>query len=84
MANGGWQKATMALATLLSGIALGWTTAISGDVEDVGDRQTVTEENMRTTHYEMQVQRKLMKRIADAVGADADDIPDVRPLREAR
>lgn len=83
MSNGGWQKATMALVTLLSGIALGWTTAISGDVEDVSDRQTATEENVRTIHYEAQVQRKLLEKIAAAVGADVDTVPPVRPLRKA-
>jgi len=82
--NGGWQKLAFLLITLLASIALTWTAAISEDGEKRDERLTVGEENQRTIHYEAQVQRKLMKRIADAVGADADDIPDVRPLREVK
>ncbi len=84
MANGnGWQKATMALATLLSGLALGWTTATSQEVSTIKGRQTATEENVRILHYESQVQRKLLEQIAKAVGADVDAVLPVRPLREA-
>ncbi len=84
MGNGnGWQKATMALATLLSGLALGWTTATSQEVSTIKGRQTATEENVRTIHYEAKTQRLLMKRIAKKLDVDVSDIPDVRPLREA-
>ncbi len=84
MANGnGWQKATMVLATLLSGVALGWTTATSQEVSTIKGRQTATEENVRILHYESQVQRKLLEQIAKAVGADVDAVLPVRPLREA-
>ena len=80
--NGIWQKWTMALVTILSGIAIAWTTAVSGDTKDLDNRQTATEENVRTIHYEAQIQRRLLESIADAVDADTGPVPPVRPLRE--
>ena len=82
--NGGWQKIALLLLGVLISVTLAWTTAISGDGKKRDTRIATSEENIRTIHYEAQVQRKLLKRIADAVGAEVDDVPDVRPLREVK
>ena len=82
MGNGiGW-KVAFVLLSILIGIAMTWTGATSQEVELVGNRQTATEENVRTIHYESQVQRALLKKIAKALDINTDDTPDVRELRE--
>lgn len=80
--NGIWQKLALILLGLLTTITLAWTASQSEDDKKQDKRHAATEENVRTIHYEAQIQRKLMERIADAVGAETGDIPDVRPLRE--
>ena len=79
----GW-KVAMYLLGVLVAIGMAWTKAVSEDVDAVSTRQTTTEENVRTIHYEAEVQRLLMKRIAEKVGAETSDVPDVRPLRETQ
>ena len=92
MANGmngsGWKVATI-LFGLLASIAMWWTSDISADskgrdekIAATNKRQTATEENVRTIHYEAQIQRRLLESIADAVDADTGPVPPVRPLRE--
>ena len=81
--NGTGWKVAMYLLGVLVAIGLAWTTAISGDVETVRDRQVTTEENVRTIHYEAQTQRALLKKIAEALDINTDGVADVRPLREA-
>jgi hypothetical protein len=81
--NGTGWKVAMVLFGLLTSITFGWTASQSEGDEKQDNRLSANEENIRTIHWEARVQRVLMKRIADAVGAEADDLPDVRPLREA-
>jgi len=82
--NGGiWQKLSLALLGVLMTITLAWTASQSNDDKKQDDRLDASEENIRTIHYESQIQRKLMESIADAVGAETGPIPPVRPLRKA-
>ena len=81
--NGGG-KLAMWLIGLLATITLGWTASQSANDADQNEHITAAEENIRTIHYEAQIQRNLMKRIAVKVGAEVSDVPDVRPLREAK
>ena len=80
--NGIWQKLAIGLLTVLSAITFGWTASQSEGDEKQDKRITVTEENVRTIHYEAQIQRELLESIAEAVGAKTGPVPDVRPLRE--
>jgi len=77
-----WQKATLGLVALLTSITFAWTASQSEGDKKQDDRITAAEENIRTIHYEAQVQRRLLKRIGKAVGAEVDDIGTVRELRE--
>ena len=77
----GWKVAMYLLGALVM-IGLTWTTAISQDGKTLSKRQTATEANVRTIHYESQIQRALLKKIAGALEINTDDTPDVRPLRE--
>jgi len=77
-----WQKAALGLVALLASIALAWTASQSEGDAKQDTHITAAEENIRTIHYEAQVQRRLLKRIGKAVGAEVDDIGPVRPLRE--
>ncbi len=81
--NGNGWKVAMYLLGVLVAIGLAWTTAISSDGKTRDTRIAATEENIRTIHYEAQVQRKLLEKIAEAVDADVDAVLPVRPLREA-
>ena len=83
MANGnGWKVATILFGVLIT-ITMAWTSAISEEGKKRDKRLTVTEENVRTIHYEAQVQRELLESIAEAVGAETGPTPPVRPLRKA-
>jgi len=84
MGNGNGWKVAFLLFSILVSITLTWTVAISGDGKKRDEHITAAEENIRTIHYEAQIQRGILKKIAEAVGADADDAPDVRPLREVK
>ena len=78
----GWKVAGILLAIIV-GIVTTWTGATSQEVKTIGNRQTATEENVRTIHYESQIQRALLKQIAEALDINTDGVADVRPLREA-
>jgi len=80
--NGIWQKIAIGAVTILSAITLAWTASQSSDDDKQDKRLTANEENIRTIHYEAQIQRKLMESIAIAVKAETGPVPDVRPLRE--
>ena len=80
--NGIWQKLALALLGVLMTITLAWTASQSEDDKKQDKHITAAEENIRSIHYEAQVQRKLLESIADAVGAETGPVPDVRPLRE--
>ena len=80
--NGIWQKITLALLGVLVTISLAWTKSKSDDDKKQDDRHDATEENIRTIHYESQIQRQLLESIADAVDADTGPVPPVRPLRQ--
>jgi hypothetical protein len=81
--NGVWQKIAIGAVTLLSVITLAWTVSQSSDDHKQDKRLTANEENIRTIHYEAQVQRKLLESIAIAVDAETGPVLPVRPLREA-
>ena len=82
MNNGTGWKVAMVLFGILTSITLGWTVSQSADDKKQDKRHTAAEENIRSIHYEAQVQRKLLESIAAAVGAETGPVPDVRPLRE--
>ena len=82
--NGGWQKLALLLIGILTSLTLAWTASQSEDDKKQDKRHDASEENIRTIHYEAQVQRKLLESIADAVGAETGPVPQVRPLREVK
>ena len=82
--NGVWRTIAVGAVGLVAAISLAWTASMSDDGKKRGTRITTSEENIRTIHYEAQVQRKLLEKIADAVGAEVGDVLPVRPLREVK
>jgi hypothetical protein len=84
MANGTGWKVAMVLFGLLTTITLGWTASQSAGDKKQDNHITAAEENIRTIHYESQIQRELLESIAAAVGAKTGPIPAVRPLREVK
>ena len=83
MNNGTGWKVALVLFGILTSITLGWTASQSADDKKQDKRHTATEENVRTIHYESQVQRALLESIAIAVKAETGPIPPVRPLVKA-
>jgi hypothetical protein len=84
MANGTGWKVALVLFGILTTITLGWTASQSAGDKKQDKHITAAEENIRTIHYEAQIQRALLESIAVAVKAETGPIPAVRPLREAK
>jgi ABC-type Zn uptake system ZnuABC Zn-binding protein ZnuA len=81
--NGVWQKISIGAVTILASLALAWTASQSSDDHKQDKRLDANEENIRTIHYEAQVQRKLLESIAVAVDAKTGPVLPVRQLRKA-
>jgi len=85
MANGNgkgiWQALATGVCAILAALAMTWTNAIGESDDDQNDRLNANEENVRTIHHELQVNRDLLKRIDKNTGGDGE-APDVRRLRK--
>ncbi len=86
MTNGngiGW-KVAMILISIILGLGTNWTRTVSADVEKQKEHTSAAEENIRTIHYEAQIQRGLLETICANTGGGCENVADVRPLREAK
>jgi len=90
--NGSWQKIALALMTILAGIAVGWTTKVSGQLDehtqqdkhakaawarDVRDNQ----EAIRSIYREIAINRGILNRIDRNTGGSGDAPDPVPPIQ---